>query len=288
MNQFCFLNGAVIPQKEAVVPVTDIGLMRAYGVYDGIAAFDGKPFLFTNHYERFVNSAQALDIALPYSKEVLHDAIVKVLQKNNQTAGRATLRALATAGETVSGIEFLPGHSTVAILAETFAPLAQDIYESGGALITYEYMREFPAYKTINYITGVTLQKKRKDAGAVEILYVKDGYVRECATSNIVIVKGGTLITPVTHVLPGITRKLVVHLAQEKGMAVEEREVSMAELWDADEVFITSSFKDIVPIVSIDTKPIGAGMVGSVTRSIMRLCAEYVASGKGLDLETRI
>ena len=286
-EKYCFLNGTILPEKDASLPLSDIGILRAYAVYDGIAVFNGKPFLFQNHYERFVRSGTALGIGIPYSSEELYKALCEMIQKSGIT-GRANIRAVATGGETVSGIEFKPENSTVFFTVVDFVSLPKEFYEAGAKLITHEYKREFPEYKTVNYITGVLEQKRRKEAGAVEILYVKDDQVFECATSNIFIVKDGVMKTPVKDVLPGITKRLVCSLAKEQGMECLEEDVSLEELHSADEVFITSSFKDVVPIVEIDGRQISDGLIGSKTRQIMDLFSNYIASQKGLDLNTRI
>lgn len=284
---YCFLNGKVIPEKDASLPLSDIGILRAYAVYDGIASFDGNPFLFTDHYERFVRSGRALHIDIPYRKEELYKSICSLLEKSG-LMGRANIRAVATGGQTISGIEFKPENSTVFFTALAFSPLPRAYFIDGAKLITHEYEREFPEYKTVNYITGVLMQEKRKKAGAVEILYVKNGQVLECATSNIFIVKEGKLITPQKKVLGGITRKLVCSLAFQNGMECTEADVSVDDLFSADEIFITSSFKDVVPIVEIDGQKIGDGRVGLKTRQIMDVFQDYLDSKAGLALDVRI
>ena len=286
-ESYCFLNGKIIPEKDASLPLSDIGILRAYSVYDGITAFDGKPFLFQNHYERFLRSGTALGIAIPYSSEELYNALCEMLQKSGLTE-RANIRAVATGGTTIAGIEFKPENSVTFFTAANFAPLPKEYYESGAKLITHEYKREFPEYKTVNYITGVREQKRRKEAGAVEILFVKGGLVYECATSNIFIVKDGVLVTPHKDVLGGITRKLVCKLATENSIECKDGDVSTTDLFDADEVFITSSFKDVVPIVEIDGKSIRDGQIGPKTRQIADLFQGYLDSKQGLALDTRI
>ena len=134
-----------------------------------------------------------------------------------------------------------------------------------------------PEIKTVDYITAVILQKKRAAEGAIEILYTNGSRVLECATSNVFIVKDGAVRTPDADMLHGITRKVALELARES-YPVEERAVSVDELFDADEAFITSSFKDIVPIISIDERTIGNGMPGRVTRNLMERFAKYANS----------
>lgn len=289
MNQdrYCFLDGKIIKEKDASLPLSDIGILRAYAVYDGIAGFKGKPFLFKNHYERFVRSATALGINIPYSVEELYQALCEILEKS-KLMERVSIRAIATGGETIAGIDFAPENSTIFFTALPFSPLPSEFFKEGAKLVSVEYQREFPEYKTVNYITGVKEQKKRKEAGAVEILYVSKGKILECATSNIFIVKNGVCITPNKGVLGGITRKLIISFLEEDGYLYEERDVVLEELMDADEVFITSSFKDIVPIIYLDEQTVGHGVVGPKTMYLMERFKDYIASGKGLALETRV
>ena len=157
-------------------------------------------------------------------------------------------------------------------------PLPEKWYERGAPIITYEHQRFLPEYKTINYITAVMLQPKRKAAEAVEILFVSKGEVLECGGSNIFIVKDGGVATPKENILAGITRKVVINLAGDATYPLEERRVSVEELTTADEIFITSSFKDIVPIVKIDDRAEGGGAVGPVTKDLMRRFAAHVKS----------
>ena len=174
------------------------------------------------------------------------------------------MRIILTGGRAINGIEYEFENPTFYILVEKFEPLPKELYERGAKLVTYNHLRFMPEHKTTHYITAVNLQKYRKEEEAVEILYVHDGEVLECATSNIFIVKDGKVITPAENILKGITRKVVLELID-----VEERVILESELKDADEVFITSSFKDIVPINKIDDYEIGDREPGSVTQKLM-------------------
>jgi branched-chain amino acid aminotransferase len=139
-------------------------------------------------------------------------------------------------------------------------------------------MRELPEYKTTNYIRAVNLQNWRKEEGAIEILYTYDNEILECATSNIFIVKDKILITPNENILKGVTRKVVLELAEGK-YKTEERPIYEEELKNADEIFITSSFKDIVPIVKIDDFKIANGQVGPITKELIKEFAKVINIG---------
>lgn len=276
MKTVCFLNGNIVPLGEAKVGVLDLGLLRSFAIYEGITAFKGEPFHFHDHFERFESSAKALGLTLPYSEKELLEATREVVNQTSGKASRANVRMVLTGGEAEGGLEHVPGRETLYITAEEAVPYPRALFEKGASLITHEHLRFMPEYKTTNYITAVTLQPRRKAAGAIEILYTHEGKVLECATSNICIVKGGTVVTPETHILKGITRKVVLDLARQT-YSVETRDVSLTELRSADEIFITSSFKDIIPVTSIDHKPAGGGVVGPLTLDLMGQFQEYVA-----------
>lgn len=273
MSALCYLNGKMVPLAEARVCVLDLGMVRGFGIYEGITAFRDMPFRFNDHWERFEASAKALGLVIPKSKGEI-EAAMRELIKHNSPGKRAGIRMVLTGGEALHGLEQVPGRETLFIVAEPVTPLPSELYKRGGKLITYEHQRFMPEMKTINYITAVILQEKRKAAGAIEILYTNNGTVLECATSNAAIVKNGKVITPDADILKGVTRKVMLEVARGAHQ-VEERAVSIAELFDADEVFITSSFKDIVPITTVDARKIGSGIPGPVTKDFMQRFAVY-------------
>jgi branched-chain amino acid aminotransferase len=265
----CFLNGQVVPISEARVSVLDIGLLRGYGIYDGMAAFGGKPFRFADHWERFVNGAHFLNLNIPITEDKCEKVIKELLEKSGLQE-RANIRMILTGGQTLNGIEYNFESPTFYITVEKFEPLSEEYYSKGAKLVTYPYKREMPEHKSTNYITAVNLQNFKKEEGAVEILYIHEGEILECATSNIFIVKNGTICTPGEGVLSGITRKVVTEMHP-----VEMKLVSENELKIADEVFITSSFKDTV--TKIDDYTIGNGQVGPVTKDLMEKFAKLIS-----------
>lgn len=276
MNPVCYLNGEIVPLRDAKIGVFDLGLIRGFGIYEGITAFAGDPFRFSDHWRRFQNSAQALGLALPLSEEEALEAMRAVVATNSPGA-RATIRMILTGGEASGGIGHVAGREAFFIIAEPAVPLPEALYRDGASMLTHEHQRFLPAYKTTNYITAVLLQKKLKETGAVEVLYVADGAALECTGSNIFIVRGKEIATPKENILHGITRRAVLDLAQGVYPA-EERAVPLDELLGADEVFITSSFKDIVPVVSVDARTVGSGAPGPVTRDLMERFARHAKS----------
>lgn len=280
MEKYCFLNGKILPLAEAKVGVEDIGILRGFGIYDGLAALGGKAFHFADHWNRLLSGAHILNLNVPITEDKA-EKIIEELAMKNGFMGRANVRIILTGGQTLGGIEYDFAEPTFFILVEKWDPPAGGLpvlYENGARLVTYRHMRELPEYKTTNYIRAVNLQNWRKEEKAIEILYVYDGEVLECATSNIFIVKNKTLITPVENILKGITRKVILELAEGK-YKVEERPLREEELKTADEVFITSSFKDIVPVVKIDDFAVANGKVGPITKELMKEFAKVINIG---------
>ncbi len=270
----CFWNGAIVPLDEVAISPYDLGFLRAYAVYEGILAIDGEPFHFDDHYERLRASAHTLHLALPYTSEQLLFAMRELLRQNSFIEGRATVRVLVTGGPAHHGIDYETGNETCIVLAEPAVVHNLRYYEAGGSLMLHEFQRSLPTCKTVEYALPVSLQQERIASGAAEILYHTHGELRECSTANIFIIKNGVIATPNEQVLFGITRKVVIELACELGYRVEERAVMLEELSNADEVFITSSFRDVMPITAVGTIPVADGAVGAITKKIMQAFQE--------------
>jgi|CXWL01.1.fsa_nt_gi branched-subunit amino acid aminotransferase/4-amino-4-deoxychorismate lyase len=274
LEPYIFFDGKIILLSQARVSPDDLGMLRGYAVYEGITSFNGVPFHFSEHWKRLCASAHAIGITAPLTEQDAYNGLVELISKNSPES-RSVIRVVLSGGPAEDGLRYIKDRSLFYMLCEPLTPLPSTFYEQGASLITHEYSRFMPLFKTTAYITAVTLQEKRREAGAVEILYTKNGYVFECATSNIAIVKDGIIITPKEGVLEGITLAIALTLARENGIPVEERAVSCEELLIADEVFIASSFKDVVPVVRIDEKTIGDGEPGEITEKVAHLFREH-------------
>ncbi len=273
--RYCALNGEILPEADAKVGIMDIGLLRGFGAYEAMAAQNGVIFRWEDHITRFRKTAEFLGVPLPLNDKEIKQAIRNLIEKNDLAQSRANVKCILTGGTAIGGIEPDPRAPTFYIFTEEWQPLAEAYYAKGAKVITHEHLRHYPQYKTTNYITAARLQKEMRAAGALEILYTWQERALECATSNFFIVKDDALITAKDDVLHGVTRNVVLELARENGIAAEERAYTLAELHAADEAFLTSSFKDVVPVVVVDERAIGAGAVGETTKEVMRLFAEY-------------
>ncbi len=278
MYPFVFLNDSVVTKRRATIPLNDIGFLRGYAVFDFIKVYQGTPFLLRDHLKRLRASARWLGLKLPKSATEIQDIIAVLLEKNKLQDQDCSVRLVLSGGVMVNGLQFDPTSPTFAVLIERPHHISPEVFERGGRLVTYEHQRLFPEAKTTNYLAGVKAQKKREQKGAIEVLFVDEGRVLEAATSNVFMVKGGRVITPQKGVLPGITRNKVIERARQLGYQVEEKEVSLLELGQADEVFLTATNKEVVPIIRVDGQVIGDGRPGAITRALRAELLAYIES----------
>jgi len=265
-EEYCCLNGNIVPIQEAKISITDIGLLRGYAIFDSIAALNSKIIFFDEHYKRFVRSARIMHLKIPDSKHKIETNINKLLQKNHYDSSR--IKLVLTGGNLIGGLEYDVHSANLFILVQKGSIPKEKDYLRGVKLITYEHQREISAAKSNDYITAVNIQSLMRRAGAAEILYTFKGKLLEATTSNFFIVRGDTLITVKNNILMGIVRGKVIKMAK-KFMDVEERNIKISELRTADEAFITSTFRKVLPVVKINNLVIGSGKVGHKTKLIM-------------------
>jgi branched-chain amino acid aminotransferase len=191
------------------------------------------------------------------------------------------IRTVLTAGPSPDG--YSPaGKETFFILVQKFIPLPKNVYLRGAKVMTLEYHRECPEAKVTNYVAAIQHHLERTRRYAIEILYIHEGKVLEASASNFFMVKGKKLITPKEDILHGITRNCVIKLARKAGLEINERVITLDEALKADEVFITSTNKNIVPIVTIDNKKIGKGTVGPITSAVMGMFNKWLIASGGI------
>lgn len=263
-----------MPLHEAAMPVTDLALQRGYGVFDFFLLADGLPLYFEDHWQRLNRSATAMHLKVPFSRDELLDMIAGLYAKTPHAS--AGVRVTLTGGCSPDGYSLGP----VANSLVTLQPQSQwpDVLsEKGFALLSHTYKRAFPQVKSIDYTMGIMMQPIAKAKGFDEVLYVQDGLVSECPRANIfAITQSGTLITPADGVLEGITRMRILKAAMEM-MQVESRPVSLAELKEAKEVFISSTTKGMLPVYKIDELEIGNPAAWDISKKLYDLLKARVS-----------
>lgn len=262
MQPFIFLNDTFVTQENAQIHVTDLGLLRGYGIFDFFRAIDGKPIFLEEHLDRFEASAAKMYLNIPFERAVLKQIIQDTIAKNPMpTLG---IKMILTGGYSADG--FTPSEKSNLIVLPTAITLKSG--DIGMKLITLEHRRELPEIKTLNYIVPINALPKMKAAGADDVLYHLNGEVSEMSRSNIFIVKNEKIITPTEGVLLGITRKNVLAVAKQY-FEVEERPLMLKELFEADEVFTTGSTKRVTFIEKIDQKTWERGKVTAKLQNLI-------------------
>jgi len=266
-NLYCYLNGKILKLKDAKISPLDLGFSRGYAITEVLRADDGKIFLFDEHYERLMKAVKSLRLNLKESKTEIKK-IMETLMKKNKVSN-AKLRLVLSAGIGKTDLD-LGMDQTLFVLAEKAPVYPKEYYTKGIKLISVNFKRNLNDVKSVDYIEAIRNRKTMFAKGAHEILYVANNKVLECSTSNIFMFKKGVLVTPDNGVLYGVTRGLALKVAK-KAFKVEMREIGFEELWKADEVFITATSKEIIPIVKIDSNIITKGKVGENTKKMMEL-----------------
>jgi branched-chain amino acid aminotransferase len=267
VNTICYINNKFLDFSEARLHISDLGLQRGYSIFDYFLEVDNRIPFFDDYLDRFYNSAKLLNLEVPLNREMMKEKIVYLLRQNN--FGTSGIKLLLTGG--YSEDLYSPSSPNFIILNLELKGGRAEEEKRGkgeeGKLILLDYVRHLPEVKTTFYLPSIALFPKMKEAGAIEVLYHHHGLISETTRANFFMIKDGSLITPASGILKGITRKYVLQVSREM-MPVEEREVRLEELWNCDEAFITGTSKHVLPIVEVEGRMIGNGKPGELTRSI--------------------
>ena len=271
-----YVGGRWVHPHEATLSINDIAVLRGYSVFESMRTYDRRPFHLNQHLQRLYHSAELIELEIPWPSQFIAAIIRETITRNPYK--HASIRLLMTGGESEDGIT----PSGKPILVVMITPLGErdmERFARGIKLITTRLQREAPEAKTTNYMAAVRALKEAANRGAADALFV-DGqeHVQEATRSNFFIFLGDTLITPREGVLHGITRNVVLQLAQGR-FPIEERPIFLYELPLADEAFITSSSKEITPIVQIDDLVIANGRPGPRTTELEQRFIEMIEQG---------
>ncbi len=270
-----YLNGKFVEAHNATVSVFDHGLLYGDGVFEGIRAYDGLIFKLREHVDRLFESAHTIMLAIPMSKTQLINVVRQAVRVNRLRD--AYIRLVVTRGEGDLGLDPRKcRRPTVFIIADKIELYPKQLYEQGLELITVATQRNVPEalnpmIKSLNYLNNILAKLEAINAGFQEaIMLSHSGYVTEATGENIFLVKGRQLLTPPASigVLRGITRQAVMELGVRQRLAVREVLLTRHDLFNADEVFLTGTAAEIVPVVTIDGRTIGMGRPGPVTRKL--------------------
>lgn len=270
-----FINGKYLPENKTFISVNDLGLQRGYGVFDVLRTYNDKPFLLDKHLDRLFSSAKAINLTIPYSKKEIRKYILDLQPMNKHN--ESLIKIIVTGGDSDDGIT--PNNkATVIITDKQLPPTDNNIYCKGMRLITHKYLRNIPPVKSLNYIELIKNKKLLDKKRAYTLLYIHKNKVLEGATCNIFLIKNSIIKTPRSNILNGITRQFVISLINDNFKnKIIQGNISLKELVRADEVFITSTTKGVVPVVSIDNNKIGNGKPGEITKRIINKFDQYTS-----------
>lgn len=266
-----YVDGDFVEEQDAKLPLSDLIILRGYGVFDFLRTYGGRPFHLEDHIKRLQNSARLIGLACPWSSSEIIDITLQTIARNDYP--EANIRLLITGGDSEDSIS--PGQQPRLVV--TVGPVKrfpEQWYRDGVKIITARLNRYIPGAKSIDYIRAIVTLNDARAVGAVESVYVDiDDHVLEGTTSNLFAVISGRLVTPAEDILPGITRDVILELVKED-FQVELRNLPRAELLQAEEIFLASSNKEVLPVCQVDDQPFKSAP-GPVTGRVQGLFRAY-------------
>lgn len=267
-----YMNDGLVDQSEAKVSVFDHGLLYGDGVFEGIRLYEGCVFKLEEHLERLEYSAKAIMLEMPWSRATIEAAVCETCRANGLTNGYIRLlvtRGVGSLGLSIHNCE----RPQLIIIADTIQLYPEEFYEKGLEIITVPTRRINPAalpptVKSLNYLNNILAKIEAQSLGYHEAIMMNDqGYVAECTGDNVFVLHKGELITPSASAgaLKGITRDTALSIAEELGVPWREANLTRYDVWVAEELFLTGTAAEIVPIVKVDGRPIGNGKPGAMT-----------------------
>lgn len=271
----CYVNGVFVPADQAALPMNDLGIVRGYGVFDLLRTYGHTPFRLREHLLRLQRSATTIGIALPWGLEELEQIVLETYARN--AVADASIRIVVTGGPS-RNLMTPQNKPSLVVMVQPIAPNPASYYTDGCKAISTRIERIMPTVKSLNYIGAIMAVGEAAKVNAVEAIY-RDAHdhLTEGTRANFFVFKGDRLITPGEGILQGITRQVLLEMAPA-AFEVVEAPIPYADLTGTDEAFLTSTTKEILPIVQIDDIRIGSGAVGPRTRRLMQLFTDYARS----------
>lgn len=274
-----FMNGQLIDKDKAVISVFDHGLLYGDGVFEGIRAYDRLVFRLKEHIDRLYRSADAIELKIPMTKIEMIDAVIATLKANDLKD--AYIRLVITRGPGDLGLDPRKcKKATIFIIADKIKLYPAEFYKKGLAIVTATTRRNLPQaldprIKSLNYLNNILAKIDAIKSGTEEaIMLTYDDHVAECTGDNIFAISKGELLTPPASLgaLEGITRDAVIGIARNIDMPFYEKMLKMDDIYGADEIFLTGTAAEIIPVIQIDGRKIGSGVPG---RATLRLMEEF-------------
>jgi len=276
-DQLIYVNGQFVEKEKAVISIFDHGFLYGDGVFEGIRVYEGNVFKLDEHINRLYESAHSIMLSIPHSKEEMQKIIVDTICKNQLSS--AYIRVVVSRGAGDLGLDPRNcSNPTVIVIAEALSIYSEELYIKGLRLASVVNRRSSPdvlnpQIKSLNYLNNILVKLSSVQSDADEALILnKEGYVTEGSADNIFIVKNGIIKTPPVYlgVLEGITRNTIIKIAKERNYSVEETPFTLHDVYVADEVFLTGTAAEVIPVVTVDERTIGTGLPGDVTKDLLK------------------
>ncbi|MEN9470492.1 MAG: branched-chain-amino-acid transaminase [Verrucomicrobiota bacterium] len=280
-----YIDGEFYDKENAKISVFDHGLLYGDGVFEGIRFYNGRVFRLEEHIDRLFDSARAIALNIGMDKAAVIEATLETIRQNNLQDGY--IRLVVTRGVGDLGLNpMLCPKASIFVIASKITLYSADKYENGLDVVTCATRRIphgalSPMVKSLNYLNNVMAKIEAQNAGAGEGLMLNEqGFVSECTGDNIFIIKNGVISTPpiAAGALAGVTRAVVFDLAAEFGIPIREPMMTRYDIFTADECFLTGTAAEVIPAVKLDTRPIGDGKPGPITRRLITRFRELTAS----------
>ncbi len=273
-----YINGEYLPQSQATVSVLDRGFLFGDGVYEVIPVFAGKPLRLTEHLDRLQRSMNKVSLKNPLTQQEWEE-IFQTLLESNPGGDRSIYLQVTRGAAPIRDLSFSADiEPTVFVMVNDIKPVDYAKLEKGIEAIAVDDFRwKACDIKSVSLIANVMIRLSANEQNVMDAIMVRDGLVTEGTASNIFLVHGGSISTPPKSdcLLPGITRDLVIDLALANGLTVEERDIKQGELETADEIWLTSSTREIAPVVKLDNRVVGDGVAGEYWKKVIALYQDY-------------
>ncbi len=274
MKKWAFINDDFVLEENASIHYRDLSVQRGYGVFDFLKAVNRTPLFLEDHLNRFFYSAQQMHLPVAQTKKELQDIVVELLAKNG--AADCGIRLTLTGGYSADGYQL--ARPNLIISQHAFQLPSEEQFFKGIHLMSHEHQRQLPQVKSLDYLMAIWLQPLLRQRQADDILYHHNGLVTECPRANFfAVTKDDRIVTPRHNILKGITRHRILELAQNR-FEIEERDLTLQEVMQAREAFITSTTKNVLPVLSIDGTAIGQNTPGTLTRQLAALLQSRLQS----------
>lgn len=259
-SKYTIINNDFLPADEASLKITDLALQRGYGIFDFFKILDGEVKFLEDHLDRFYNSAAQMHLPVAQTRDELKAMLFELMKKNDLP--ESGIKITLTGGYTPDGYSIAEPNI---IITQQALSLNRGDIAPGIKLITHSHQRQLAHVKTLDYLMAIWLQPLIKEKGADDVLYHSHGIVRECPRANFFIVtQNNEVITTATNILKGVVRKQLLGI-KDSGFTIAERDISLEDLRQCKEAFITSSTKNILPVIAIDGQAIGNGAAGDAS-----------------------